>query len=214
MSDPYMGTVMPVAFQFAPQDWQTCTGQNLPVNQNSALYSLLGTTFGGSNGQNFNLPDLQGRTIVGQGVLNLNGVVTQYLTGTKGGAATATLSTANVPLAPHVHPVSGGGTATVTINGTTGPAKFTSPSSGNVLATANYAPDLSDPDTTNPVNIYGPAAPANGGVATPIGTGTVSLTGLTVGPNNGTSATPFSIREPYLTMYYIIATNGIYPTRP
>ena len=215
MSDPYMGTVMPVAFQFAPQDWQTCQGQNLPVNQNSALYSLLGTTFGGTNSQNFNLPDLQGRTIVGQGILNLNGSVSQYVAGAKGGAVNATLSTANVPLAAHIHPLSSGSASgTVTINGTTGPAMFTSPSSGNVLATANYAPDLSDPDTTNPVNIYGPAAPANGGVATPIGTGSVSLTGLTVGANTPTGATPFSIREPYLTMYYIIATNGIYPTRP
>src|SRR3954467_5074614 len=67
MSDPFLATVMPVAFQFAPQDWQTCQGQNLPVNQYSALYSLLGVTFGGSASKNFNLPDLQGRTIVGQG---------------------------------------------------------------------------------------------------------------------------------------------------
>jgi microcystin-dependent protein len=211
MSDPYMGTVMPVAFQFAPQDWQTCAGQNLPVNQNSALYSLLGNTFGGTSGQNFNLPDLQGRTIVGQGILNLNGSQSQYLAGTKGGAVTATLSTANVPLAPHVHPLSGGGTATVTINGTTGLAGSDFPVAGNVLAKANYEDSNGDPQ---PVKIYGPPAPANGGVATPVGSGSVSLTGLTVGPNNGTSATPFSIREPYLTMFYVIATNGIYPTRP
>jgi microcystin-dependent protein len=212
MSDPYMGTVMPVAFQFAPQDWQTCAGQNLPVNQNSALYSLLGNTFGGTPSQNFNLPDLQGRTIVGQGILNLNGAVSQYVAGTKGGAVNATLSTANVPLAPHVHPLSGGSaTATVTINGTTGLAGSEFPVAGNVLAKANYE----DPDgNLIPVKIYGPAAPAGSGVATPVGSGSVSLSGLTVGANTSTSATPFSIREPYLTMYYVIATNGIYPTRP
>src|SRR4051812_7227684 len=215
MSDPFLATVMPVAFQFAPQDWQTCQGQNLPVNQYSALYSLLGVTFGGSASQNFNLPDLRGRTVVGQGLLNLNGTTTQYLAGSKGGAVTATLSTANVPLAPHVHPLSSGSaTATVTINGTTGPAKAAAPGKSYVLATGSYAPDVSDPDTTNPVNIYGPAAPANGGTATPIGTGTVSLSGLTVGANNPSSAMPFSIREPYLTLYYVIAINGIYPTRP
>ncbi|WP_192499106.1 phage tail protein [Skermanella pratensis] len=210
MSDPYMGTVMPVAFQFAPQDWQTCQGQNLPVNQYSALYSLLGTTFGGSQSQNFNLPDLQGRTIVGQGILNLNGSVSQYLPGTKGGSNTATLSTANVPLAPHVHPLTGGSaTATVSIMGSSGQATLPGPGNGNVLATANYDdPSISE---NKPVNIY---APAGTPTATPIGTGTVSLTGLTVGPNQGTSATPFSIREPFLVMYYVIATNGIYPTRP
>ncbi|EWY39296.1 hypothetical protein N825_07940 [Skermanella stibiiresistens SB22] len=202
---------MPVAFQFAPQDWQTCQGQNLPVNQYSALYSLLGTTFGGSNGQNFNLPDLQGRTIVGQGILNLNGSVSQYVAGAKGGAVSATLSTANVPLAPHVHPLTGGGTGTVTINGTTAAATDPGPGSNRVLATGNY---LDVDGNAQPVKMYSPAAPAGGGTATSIGTGTVSLTGLTVGPNNGTGATPFSIREPYLTMYYVMATNGIYPTRP
>lgn len=209
MSDPYLGTVMPVAFQFAPQDWQTCAGQNLPVNQNSALYSLLGTTFGGSASQNFNLPDLQGRTIVGQGILNLNGAVTQYVPGTKGGAVSATLTTANVPLAPHVHPLSGGGTGTVNIMGSNGKATLPGPGNNAVLATANY----DDPTAfeNKPVNIYAPAGTAT---ATVVGTGTVSLSGLTVGANNPSGATPFSIREPYLTMYYIIATNGIYPTRP
>jgi microcystin-dependent protein len=78
-----------------------------------------------------------------------------------------------------------------------------------VLATASYE----DPTTftTSPVKIY---APASSGTATPIGTGSVSISGLTVGANTPSGATAFSIREPYLTMYYIIATNGIYPTRP
>jgi microcystin-dependent protein len=200
---------MPVAFQFAPQDWQTCQGQNLPVNQYSALYSLLGVTFGGSASQNFNLPDLQGRTIVGQGTLNLNGSMTQYLAGAKGGAVSATLSTANVPLAPHVHPLSGGSaTATVTINGVNAAATVPGPATGNVLAIGNYEDSNGDPQ---PVKIY---APATSGTATPIGTGSVSMSGLTVGANNPSGATAFSIREPYLTMYYIIATSGIYPTRP
>jgi microcystin-dependent protein len=205
---------MPVAFQFAPQDWQTCQGQNLPVNQYSALYSLLGVTFGGTASQNFNLPDLQGRTIVGQGILNLNGAMTQYVTGSKGGAVTATLSTANVPLAAHTHPVSGTASGLVTINGTTGDATASVPGSGNVLAKANFALDPADPDAKTYVNIYGPAAPAGGGTAAPIGTGTVSLSGMTVGANTPSGATPFSIREPYLALYYVIAINGIYPTRP
>jgi microcystin-dependent protein len=209
MSDPFMGTIMPVAFQFAPQDWQTCQGQNLPVNQYSALYSLLGVTFGGSQSQNFNLPDLTGRTIIGQGILNLNGTQTQYYTGVKGGAVTATLSTANVPLAPHTHPLSSGSaTATVSIQGTTAGADSPLPTGSNVLAaaTGSYGGDAVT------VNIYGPS----GGASTlkTIGTGTVSLSGVTVGANQGSGATPFNIREPYLPLYYIIAINGIYPTRP
>jgi microcystin-dependent protein len=196
MSDPFLGTVMPVAFQFAPQDWQTCQGQNLPVNQYSALYSLLGVTFGGSGSQNFNLPDLQGRTIVGQGTLNLNGAMTQYVSGSKGGAISATLSTANVPLAPHVHPLSSGSaTASVSIQGTIANADSNVPTGSNVLAGANGS--LSGDPVT--VNIYGPAGAASN--MKTIATGTVSMSGLTVGANAGTSATPFSIREPYLAMY-------------
>jgi microcystin-dependent protein len=200
---------MPVAFQFAPQDWQTCQGQNLPVNQYSALYSLLGVTFGGSASQNFNLPDLQGRTIVDQGILNLNGAMTQYQSGAKGGAISATLSTANVPLAAHVHPLSGGSaTASVSIQGTIAGADSPSPTGSNVLAAATG--DYGGEGVT--VNIYGPAGVASN--MKTIATGTVSMSGLTVGANTPSGATPFSIREPYLAMYYIIATNGIYPTRP
>ena len=84
--------------------------------------------------------------------------MTQYLAGTKGGAVSATLSTANVPLAAYVHPVSGTASGSVTINGTTAPATQAGPSTGKVLATANYVPDASDPTTNVPVNIYGPAA--------------------------------------------------------
>jgi microcystin-dependent protein len=203
-----MGTIMPVAFQFAPQDWQTCQGQNLPVNQYSALFSLLGITFGGSQSQNFNLPDLTGRTIIGQGNLNLNGVVTQYNTGVKGGAVTATLSTANVPLAPHVHPLSSGSaTASVNIQATIADADSNVPTGSNVLAGSNGSAG----GEAIPVNIYGPAGVASN--MKTIASGSVSLSGLTVGANQGSGATPFNIREPYLPLYYIIAVNGIYPTR-
>jgi len=103
MSEPFLGTVMPVAFQFAPQDWQTCQGQQLQIQQNNALYSLLGVIFGGNGTTNFNLPDLQGRTIVGQGTLTLSTGSTQYVTGTKGGATQVTLAANQAPLASHTH---------------------------------------------------------------------------------------------------------------
>jgi microcystin-dependent protein len=96
----------------------------------------------------------------------------------------------------------------VTINGVNAAATVPGPATGNVLAIGNYEDNNGDPQ---PVKIY---APATSGTATPIGTGSVSMSGLTVGANTPTGATAFSIREPYLAMYYIIATNGIYPTRP
>src|SRR3954464_11448492 len=108
MSDPFMGTVMPVAFQFAPVDWQTCQGQSCPISQYSALYSLLGPTFGGNGSSSFNVTHLQGRTILGQDTLNLNGGLTSYIPGAKGGANAVTLTSNQ--LAAHTHPA----TATVT----------------------------------------------------------------------------------------------------
>jgi microcystin-dependent protein len=213
MSDPFMGTVMPVAFQFAPVDWQTCQGQSLQVSQYSALYSLLGNTFGGNGSTSFNLPDLQGRTIVGQGTLNLNGGLTSYVPGTKGGASAVTLTSAQ--LAAHIHPA----TATVTPG-----AGYTAPSlkvaasgaaagipsgSNNVLANSADAGG-------DGVSIYAPAGTATtiplGGFSagTPAAAPTVAVN---VGPNASTAA-PVSILSPYLALYYLIAINGIYPTRP
>ena len=136
--------------------------------------------------------------------------MTQYLTGTKGGAVTATLSAANVPLAPHTHPVSGTPSGTVTINGTTGPA---------TQAWAEHRRRAGDRQLCswamrhgNPVGkVYGPAS---GGTAAPSAPAPSRLSGVTVGANHPSGATPFNIREPYLALYYIIAINGIYPTRP
>jgi len=69
MGVPYMGELRVMAFNFAPKGWAQCTGQLLPINQNQALFSLLGTTYGGNGQTNFALPDLRGRTAihVGQG---------------------------------------------------------------------------------------------------------------------------------------------------
>jgi len=61
MSDPFLGTIRLVGFNFAPVGWALCQGQTLPISQNTALFSLIGTTFGGDGVQTFNLPDLRGR---------------------------------------------------------------------------------------------------------------------------------------------------------
>lgn len=207
MSEPFLGTIMPVAFQFAPQDWQTCQGQSLSTNQYVALYSLLGTTYGGNGTSTFNLPDLQGRALVGQGTLNQGGAL-QYRAGQTGGAASVTLSTSQVPLAQHTHPIGGDPAGTVAVQGTSLAADSSAPTGTNVLATAQgtYGGDPVD------VRIYGPA----GGPDTmkTIATGTVSLTGTTVGANAPTQAQPFSPLNPYLAVFYLIAINGLYPTRP
>ena len=69
MSEPYLGQILMVGFNFAPRGWAQCDGQTLPIAQNQALFSLLGTTYGGDGRTTFRLPDLRGRrsTHVGQG---------------------------------------------------------------------------------------------------------------------------------------------------
>ena len=91
--EPFIGQIMQVAFNFAPRNWATCDGQLMTISQNSALFSLLGTMFGGNGSVTFGLPDLRGRSMahVGQG-LGLPAVQI----GEAGGAAQHTLTPANL----------------------------------------------------------------------------------------------------------------------
>ncbi len=88
-SNPFLGEIIIFAGNFAPRGWALCEGQILPINQNQALFSLLGTTFGGDGRTSFALPDLRGRMAIG--------VDTNTRLGEKGGAETTTLSAANLP---------------------------------------------------------------------------------------------------------------------
>ena len=65
--DPYLGQIMTVGFSFAPRGWSLCNGQVIAINANTALFSLLGTTFGGDGRTSMQLPDLRGRSICGVG---------------------------------------------------------------------------------------------------------------------------------------------------
>jgi microcystin-dependent protein len=173
----------------------------LSVSQYAALYSLLGTTFGGTNNQNFAIPNLQGRTLIGQGSVGS----TLYQAAHTGGAAAVTLTPSQVPLASHTHPLSGAPTGTVSFPASAGPATDSSPTPGSMVASAFDAIE------GTPVNIYGPASSPS----IPLAAGTVSLTGLTVGSNAPTTPTAqVPTMPPYLAVYYLIAINGLYPTRP
>src|SRR6266704_6463288 len=67
MSDPFLGQIILVPYNFAPQGWAFCEGQLLPINQNQALFALLGTAYGGDGRTTFALPDLRDRTVIGTG---------------------------------------------------------------------------------------------------------------------------------------------------
>jgi microcystin-dependent protein len=94
MAEPFLSEIRMMSFGFAPKGWALCNGQLLPINQNQALFSLLGTTFGGDGRVNFGLPDLQGRTPIHAG----NG----HTLGERGGEQAHTLSIAELPTHTHV----------------------------------------------------------------------------------------------------------------
>lgn len=98
MSDPFLGEIRAVGFNFPPRGWSFCEGQLLAISQNSALFSLLGTTYGGDGRTTFGLPDLRGRSIVSPGT---GAGLSQIRQGEKGGVATRTLTAAQMPAHTH-----------------------------------------------------------------------------------------------------------------
>jgi microcystin-dependent protein len=100
MPDPFIGEIRMFGFGFAPQGWAQCNGQLLPIQENTALFSLLGTSYGGDGRTTFALPDLRSRVPVGQGQ---GPGLSSYAQGQAGGAETVTLTAAQMP--GHVHPV-------------------------------------------------------------------------------------------------------------
>jgi microcystin-dependent protein len=120
MSDQFLGQIQLVGFNFAPQGWALCNGQLLPISQNTALFSLLGTFYGGNGTSNFALPNLQGMAAVGQGQ---GPGLTQYDVGETIGEGAVTLIAQAIP--PHTH----------TIPASTAPGTSTKPSPTEYLAT-------------------------------------------------------------------------------
>jgi microcystin-dependent protein len=114
MSEPFMSEIKIMGFNFPPKGWALCNGQLLPLNQNQALYSLLGTTYGGNGQTNFALPNLQGQTPIHMG----NG----HALGERAGTEAVTLSTNQMPQHPHL------------LQATTNVAPPNTPPGGNILA--------------------------------------------------------------------------------
>jgi microcystin-dependent protein len=106
MATPFLGEIRAFSFSFAPTGWALCNGQTLPINQNQALFALLGTTYGGNGVQNFMLPNLQGRV-----AMNAGSTFTQ---GETAGKETVVLAPAELPAHTHVVTAAANGAANAT----------------------------------------------------------------------------------------------------
>ena len=164
MSEPFIGEVKIISWNFPPKGWEFCNGQLLPINQNQALFSILGTTYGGDGRQTFGLPNLQGRMPVHVG----NGIVLGEL----GGETAHTLNISEMPA--HTH----------------------------VPAGSNAAPNSRTPAgkiwTANPAQPFGVSADT-------------SMNPATLLQNGG--GQPHENMSPYLVLNFVIALQGIFPSR-
>ena len=115
MAEPFLSEIRLMSFVFAPQGWALCNGQLLPINQNQALFSLLGTTFGGNGTTNFALPDLRGRVPIHVGA--------GHTLGERGGEQAHTLSINELPTHTHI------------VNATNNPADSNIPANNTFLGT-------------------------------------------------------------------------------
>ena len=181
MSNPFVAEIRPFAFDFAPVGWATCDGQLLPISQNTALFSLLGTQYGGDGKSTFELPDLRGRVPMHTDQYSGNA---QNPIGTAGGVEAVTLSIAELPAHNHG------------FVGTTSAANVKRPVTGSAYAVSTLAgsPAVSPAD-----NYYGPDS-----TVTPISPNTVQAYG---------AGQPHENRQPYLTITWCIALQGVYPPR-
>jgi len=178
--DPFLAEIVMFGGNFAPRGWAFCDGQLLPISQYSALFSILGTTYGGDGRTTFGLPDLRGRNAVHPG----NGPgLSSYRLGERGGREYVVLNQTNLP--SHTHTM----THTLTVRADAGAGATTDdPTNAFVANDGNFQ--------------FNPAADANMG----------PLAGtITALPSGGNQS--FNILNPFLCVNYIIALQGVFPSR-
>ncbi|MGL5888649.1 MAG: phage tail protein [Bacteroidia bacterium] len=179
--DPYIATITIFAGNFAPSSWRYCNGQLLSIAEYTALFSLIGTTYGGDGQVTFALPDFRGRVGVHQGQ---GPGLSNYTIGEMAGTENVTLLSSNLPT--HTHTVVS-------------------------LPIQQPASTVNNSGVNEPKNAY-PASGATLYESSSDGTRMGAYTSATVTTIAGSNS-PVSIIQPYLAMNYIIAVEGIFPSR-
>lgn len=184
----FLGTIQAFGFNFPPRDWANCSGQLMSIAQNTALYSLLGVTYGGNGQTTFGLPDLRGRAglNMGQGP-----GLSVYDIGQVAGSENATLTLSNMPT--HNHSAKADVNVQVNSGGNGQPAPD---ATNNILGASGHGPGSA--------NIWANAANA------PVAMGGVSGA-VQVGPAGNSQ--PLSLLNPFLVLNFCIALQGIFPSR-
>ena len=190
--DEYIGIVKIFAGLFAPVGYLNCDGSLLPINQYQALFSILGTTYGGNGTSNFALPDLRARMPIG---ITGTGPAPQppvtVVQGEMGGLSSVTLTLNNLPSHTHI----------ATLNVNSGNSTVSTPVAGNSIATPGTESGGHGGTFTGTLG-FNTTAP-----------NTAMATGSVVNAATGSNI-PVNTQSPYLGIRYIICVNGIYPSRP
>jgi microcystin-dependent protein len=180
MSEPFIGEIVMFGGNFAPRGWALCNGQLLSIAQNTALFSILGTTFGGNGTTTFALPNMQSRVPIHQGQ---GPGLSNYVLGETGGSESVTLIQTQMPAHNHQ--------TTVTITCADSPQT-------PIDSPVNAVPA----GTSGGATVYASSGAAQ--MSASMATATVAVAG---------GSQPHENRQPYLCVNFIIATQGIFPSR-
>jgi microcystin-dependent protein len=185
---PYLSEIKLFAFNFPPKGWAFCAGQLLPINQNQALFALLGTTYGGNGQTNFALPDLRSRVPISMG----QGAGLQaYDLGEQAGLEAVTLGSAEMPI--HTHSVD------------PTPLSATIPCVNNTANQRGPSGGVPAIEATGVTATYSTATPDSSESPAAI------VPTITASPTGGSQ--PHTNVQPYLTINYCIALQGIFPSQ-
>lgn len=215
--EPLLGEIKLFAGNFAPKGWYTCEGQTLSIAQNTALFSLLGTTYGGDGMTTFKLPDLRGSFPTQCTNLGGSHPGGTYSLGQIGGNQSFSIGASNLP--PHTHTIIKGpgtnlqGTVTVatTMKVSTSNASTGTPGATTVLAqTVDSGSGVTEYMNTANTGLINNTAMLSSNTSNTLN---FDPTGLTMTPY-GSGPIPVPTVPPFVAMQYIIAYQGVYPSRP